>query len=317
MSRDILDKTMGSNVPVLRHLAEEAAQQKSRHVALVYGEGSDHVTDIYISAEHERSDRRFRVCLLILVFACCVILNVRVDADGVGGYRVVCVYLFCLPPRFVLVRKLGWRFRSGPCQSGKTFSTGLTRSFFVTSYLNGRLCIGFVQTRESHILPFGMQRDCLLGAISEVCLSCSICVVNIQNDSTACWIPGIAHETLRKPDQLCPVLTTVPSPFAFLVRKFSLWPIASKTAALLQCAIDASPEPTATDAADEVRLGDLAAVSMAAISRHCGDFLSSLSLGGEGLPWEARVDVPYWLDELENLKVGGGGLVPDTKSNKN
>lgn len=39
MSRDILDKTMGSNVPVLRHLAEEAAQQKSRHVALVYGKG--------------------------------------------------------------------------------------------------------------------------------------------------------------------------------------------------------------------------------------------------------------------------------------
>lgn len=38
VSRDILDKTMGSNVPVLRHLAEEAAQQKSRHVALVYGE---------------------------------------------------------------------------------------------------------------------------------------------------------------------------------------------------------------------------------------------------------------------------------------
>eukprot|EP00752_Nemacystus_decipiens_P016356 g14627.t1 len=36
VSRDILDKTMGSNVPVLRHLAEEAAQQKSRHVALVY-----------------------------------------------------------------------------------------------------------------------------------------------------------------------------------------------------------------------------------------------------------------------------------------
>lgn len=38
VSRDILDKTMGSNVPVLRHLAEEAAQQKSRHLALVYGE---------------------------------------------------------------------------------------------------------------------------------------------------------------------------------------------------------------------------------------------------------------------------------------
>ena len=37
VSRDILDKTMGSNVPVLRHLAEEAAQQKSRHVVLVYG----------------------------------------------------------------------------------------------------------------------------------------------------------------------------------------------------------------------------------------------------------------------------------------
>lgn len=39
VSRDILDKTMGSNVPVLRHLAEEAAQQKSRHAALVYGKG--------------------------------------------------------------------------------------------------------------------------------------------------------------------------------------------------------------------------------------------------------------------------------------
>ena len=37
VSRDILDKTMGSNVPVLRHLAEEAAQQKSRHIVLVYG----------------------------------------------------------------------------------------------------------------------------------------------------------------------------------------------------------------------------------------------------------------------------------------
>ncbi|CAM9136063.1 unnamed protein product, partial [Laminaria digitata] len=36
VSRDILDKTMGSNVPVLRHLAEEAAQQKSRHIVLVY-----------------------------------------------------------------------------------------------------------------------------------------------------------------------------------------------------------------------------------------------------------------------------------------
>lgn len=38
VSRDILDKTMGSNMPVLRHLAEEAAQQRSRHVVLVYGE---------------------------------------------------------------------------------------------------------------------------------------------------------------------------------------------------------------------------------------------------------------------------------------
>lgn len=38
VSRDILAKTMGSNVPVLRHLAEEAAQQKTRHIALVYGE---------------------------------------------------------------------------------------------------------------------------------------------------------------------------------------------------------------------------------------------------------------------------------------
>lgn len=37
VSRDILDRTMGSNLPVLRHLAEEAAQQKSRHVGLVYG----------------------------------------------------------------------------------------------------------------------------------------------------------------------------------------------------------------------------------------------------------------------------------------
>lgn len=40
VSRDILDKTMGSNVPVLRYLAEEAAQQKSRHVVLVYGEST-------------------------------------------------------------------------------------------------------------------------------------------------------------------------------------------------------------------------------------------------------------------------------------
>lgn len=79
---------MGSNVPVLRHLAEEAAQQKSRHVALVYGKFADHVTDI--SARQGRRDRKLRICLLIFVSACFVLVNVRVDADGVGGYRVVC-----------------------------------------------------------------------------------------------------------------------------------------------------------------------------------------------------------------------------------
>lgn len=86
-----------------------------------------------------------------------------------------------------------------------------------------------------------------------------------------------------------------------LVRKLCLGLIALTTAALLQCAIDAAPKQTA---ADGVGLGDVAAVSMAAVSRHCGDFLSSLSLGDEGIPREAKVDVPYWLDELENLKVG-------------
>lgn len=66
VSRDILDKTMGSNVPVLRHLAEEAAQQKSRHVALVYGEDSGHATSI--SAEQERSERVVGACLLDVCF---------------------------------------------------------------------------------------------------------------------------------------------------------------------------------------------------------------------------------------------------------
>lgn len=47
VSRDILDKTMGSNVPVLRHLAEEAAQQKSRHIVLVYGESAALVVSVW------------------------------------------------------------------------------------------------------------------------------------------------------------------------------------------------------------------------------------------------------------------------------
>lgn len=72
-------------------------------------------------------------------------------------------------------------------------------------------------------------------------------------------------------------------------------------AALLQCAIDNFPDPAAsgTPTADGVEWPDLAAVSMACVDRHCGTMMKACI----GPAWEAKVDVPYWLKELENLKV--------------
>lgn len=72
-----------------------------------------------------------------------------------------------------------------------------------------------------------------------------------------------------------------------------------KTASLLQCAIDTAPELAASGAAGEFEWGDLAAVSIAAVSRHCDTMMKACV----ALPWEAKLDVPYWLQELENLKA--------------
>lgn len=74
-----------------------------------------------------------------------------------------------------------------------------------------------------------------------------------------------------------------------------------KPAALLQCAIDNFPDPAAsgTPIVDGVEWLDLAAVSMACVDRHCGTMMKACI----GPAWEAKVDVPYWLKELENLKV--------------
>ena len=78
-------------------------------------------------------------------------------------------------------------------------------------------------------------------------------------------------------------------------------------AALLQCAIDTAPEPASATGAGGggaasdggVEWGDLSAVSVACVGRHCGAIMKACV----GLAWEAKVDVPHWLKELENLKV--------------
>lgn len=44
-------------------------------------------------------------------------------------------------------------------------------------------------------------------------------------------------------------------------------------------------------------------VSIAAVTRYCGTLMKACV----GIPWEAKVDVPYWLNELEKLKVSGMG----------
>ncbi|CAM9667331.1 unnamed protein product [Ectocarpus sp. 12 AP-2014] len=75
--------------------------------------------------------------------------------------------------------------------------------------------------------------------------------------------------------------------------------VAMVYASLLQCAIDTAPEPAASGAASEFEWGDLAAVSIAAVSRHCDTMMKACV----ALPWEAKLDVPYWLKELENLKA--------------
>lgn len=79
----------------------------------------------------------------------------------------------------------------------------------------------------------------------------------------------------------------------------------AKPAALLQCAIDTGPEPTTATGADgaaadgEIEWENLSAVSVAGVGRHCGAIMKACV----GLAWEAKVDVPHWLKELENLKV--------------
>ncbi|CBJ25706.1 conserved unknown protein [Ectocarpus siliculosus] len=75
--------------------------------------------------------------------------------------------------------------------------------------------------------------------------------------------------------------------------------VAMVYASLLQCAIDTAPEPAASSATKECEWGELAAVSIAAVSRHCDTMMKACV----ALPWEAKLDVPYWLKELENLKI--------------
>lgn len=88
-----------------------------------------------------------------------------------------------------------------------------------------------------------------------------------------------------------------------LVRKFfSSSMRLGETASLLQCAIDTAPEPAASGAASEFEWDNLAAVSIAAVSRHCDTMMKACV----ALPWEAKLDVPYWLKELENLKASQG-----------
>lgn len=83
------------------------------------------------------------------------------------------------------------------------------------------------------------------------------------------------------------------------------------SAALLQCALDDSfsDRPLGQDRREDDS-GSVTAVSMASVSRHCGVMMKACV----GLPWEAKVDVPYWLREMEKLKVnlkqdwGAGGV---------
>lgn len=74
------------------------------------------------------------------------------------------------------------------------------------------------------------------------------------------------------------------------------------TAALLQCALSHSSRP-----GDTGEWGTLSAVSTASVARHCGTMIKSCI----GMPWEAKVDVPHWLRELESLKVGVNGAGRD------
>ena len=82
-------------------------------------------------------------------------------------------------------------------------------------------------------------------------------------------------------------------------------------AALLQCVTDTFQESTSTTGEGDaggaavdsvVEWGDLSAVSVACVGRHCGAIMKACV----GLAWEAKVDVPHWLKELENLKVCTG-----------